>query len=62
MPKYKIHPIIGVARVGDSPEPDGFFIGPEEPGIPGNFVKGAFQSFRDSKGRIKTSGSMFLSV
>jgi hypothetical protein len=30
---YKIHPAIGVARVGDSP--DGFFIGPETPGGPG---------------------------
>lgn len=30
---YKIHPAIGVARVGDSP--DGFFIGPEKPGDPG---------------------------
>ncbi|RZL85273.1 MAG: hypothetical protein EOP32_00415 [Rhodococcus sp. (in: high G+C Gram-positive bacteria)] len=30
---YKIHPAIGVARVGNSP--DGFFIGPEAPGSPG---------------------------
>jgi L-Lysine epsilon oxidase N-terminal/L-lysine epsilon oxidase C-terminal domain len=30
---YKIHPAIGVARVGDSP--DAFFIGPEKPGDPG---------------------------
>ena len=27
---YRIHPGIGVARVGDSP--DDFFIGPEAPG------------------------------
>jgi len=30
---YKIHPAIGVARVGNSP--DAFFIGPETPGSPG---------------------------
>lgn len=33
MPKvYKIHPAIGIARVGD--HPDSFFIGPEVPGQP----------------------------
>lgn len=30
---YKIHPAIGVARLGDSP--DGFFLGPEKPGNAG---------------------------
>lgn len=30
---YKIHPAIGVARVGN--HPDAFFIGPESPGSPG---------------------------
>jgi hypothetical protein len=30
---YKIHPAIGVARVGNAP--DAFFIGPEEPGTAG---------------------------
>jgi hypothetical protein len=30
---YKIHPAIGVARVGNSP--DAFFVGPEAPGSPG---------------------------
>ena len=29
--KYRIHPAIGIARVGDSP--DDYFIGPEAPGI-----------------------------
>jgi len=29
---YKIHPAIGVARVGNSPT--AFFIGPEKPGMP----------------------------
>src|SRR2546426_12598147 len=30
---YKIHPAIGVARVGNSPST--FFVGPEVPGSPG---------------------------
>lgn len=57
MPKFKIHPAIGTARVGDSP--DDFFIGPVEPGIPGNFVNGKFDSFRDAKGRIKRQAAQF---
>jgi hypothetical protein len=28
---YRIHPAVGVARVGDSP--DDFFVGPEAPGV-----------------------------
>jgi hypothetical protein len=59
MPKYRIHPIMGVARVGDSTDPNGFFIGPEEPGIPGNFVNGSFQKFRDTKGQIKRQAARF---
>jgi len=57
MPKFKIHPALGVARVGDSP--DDSFIGPEEPGIPGNFLNGKYGSFRDSKGRIKRQAARF---
>src|SRR6516165_148875 len=30
---YKVHPAIGVARVGDAPT-DFYFIGPEHPGLP----------------------------
>jgi len=31
MPRYRIHPAIGIARVGNAP-PDDFFLGPELPG------------------------------
>ena len=31
--QYKIHPAIGIARVGNG-HPDQFFIGPEIPGLP----------------------------
>ena len=50
---FKIHPAIGVARVGDSP--DDFFIGPErigeEPNPPGGF--------KDSQCRIKRQAARF---
>jgi hypothetical protein len=50
---YKIHPAIGIARVGDSP--DDFFIGPErigeEPNPPGGF--------KDSQCRVKRQGARF---
>ena len=50
---YKIHPAIGVARVGNSP--DDFFIGPErvdeEPNPPGGF--------KDSQCRVKRQGARF---
>lgn len=54
---FRIHPAIGVARVGNAPE--GHFVGPEHPGIPGNWVDGAFQSFRDEAGRIKRQAARF---
>lgn len=36
---YRIHPAIGIARVGnaDRSKPDFFFLGPEVPGIPANY-------------------------
>ncbi|HEX5875228.1 MAG TPA: LodA/GoxA family CTQ-dependent oxidase [Pyrinomonadaceae bacterium] len=50
---YKIHPAIGIARVGDSP--DDFFIGPErvdeEPNPPGGF--------KDAQCRIKRQAARF---
>lgn len=50
---YKIHPAIGIARVGDSP--DDFFIGPErigeEPNPPGGF--------KDTQCRIKRQAARF---
>jgi len=50
----KIHPAIGVARVGDSP--DGYFIGPERPGIPARPGDGLF---KDAAGRIKRQAARF---
>lgn len=35
-PIFKIHPAIGIARVGDA-DPDHYFIGPETPGVPANW-------------------------
>ena len=50
---YKIHPAIGIARVGNSP--DDFFIGPErigeEPNPPGGF--------KDSQCRVKRQAARF---
>lgn len=50
---YRIHPGIGVARLGNSP--DEFFIGPESPGLlplPGG-------PYRDSQGFLKRQGARF---
>src|SRR6185437_2524280 len=50
---YKIHPGIGIARVGNSP--DQFFIGPEAPGqipLPAG-------GWKDEKGRLKRQASRF---
>jgi hypothetical protein len=55
--RFRIHPAIGVARVGNSPNE--FFIGPEHPGIPANWGNGAFDSFRDAQGRIKRQAARF---
>ena len=49
----KIHPGIGIARVGDSL--DGFFIGPETPGEMVHPVGG----FKDEHGRIKRQAARF---
>jgi L-lysine epsilon oxidase-like protein/VWA domain-containing protein len=50
---YKIHPAIGIARVGDSP--DEFFIGPERIGEEPNPAGG----FKDSQCRVKRQGARF---
>ena len=49
----KIHPGIGVARVGNSP--DEFFIGPETPGQTQHPVGG----YKDDQGRIKRQAARF---
>ncbi|KOT79100.1 hypothetical protein ADK70_31785 [Streptomyces rimosus subsp. pseudoverticillatus] len=51
----RIHPAIGVARVGNSP--DAFFIGPERPGIVPS--PGADGHYKDGAGRIKRQAARF---
>lgn len=63
---YRIHPAIGIARLGDSP--DGFCISPEKPAqLPiecdaeGNAAKddAPVKHFKDDKGRIKRQAARF---
>jgi hypothetical protein len=53
--RVKIHPAIGVARVGNSNSKDGFFVGPEspdqKPGTPG--------FYRDATGAVKRQAARF---
>jgi hypothetical protein len=60
--KFRIHPAIGIARLGDSP--DDFFIGPEAPGIPPTLNKPDGSStqpgkYKDKQQRIKRQGARF---
>ena len=60
--RYRIHPAIGIARVGDSP--DDFFVGPEAPGVLPAPKKPDDTStqpgkYKDSKHRIKRQGARF---
>src|SRR6266852_7609878 len=54
--RCKIHPGIGIARVGNSP--DGYFIGPEAPCDPRE-VAAPDGSFKDTDGRIKRQAARF---
>src|SRR5665213_529024 len=58
MPRhFRIHPAIGAARMGNSPE---HFIGSETPRLPPNSPDGVnFNSFRDAKGQILRQGARF---
>jgi hypothetical protein len=58
MPRhFRIHPAIGAARMGNSPE---HFVGPETPGLPAKSPDGVnFGSFRDAKGQILRQGARF---
>lgn len=58
-PVFKIHPAIGIARIGDA-DPDQYFIGPETPGVPANwdFKTQQFLSFKHS-GHIKRQAARF---
>ena len=57
---YRIHPGIGIARVGDSD--DEFFVGPEAPGVPAVLAQPGGSSngtYKDAAGRIKRQGARF---
>lgn len=59
---YRIHPAIGIARVGDSP--DDFFIGPEAPGVAPVLKKlddatAQPGTYKDQQQRIKRQGARF---
>src|SRR5579871_2888507 len=59
MPRhFRIHPAIGTARMGNSPE---HFVGPETPGVAATLRNSgdAFGSFRDGQGRILRQGARF---
>lgn len=56
---FRIHPAVGVARVGNSPTQ--FFVGPERIGEPPNFdvATKQFRPFKDSQGRVKRQAARF---
>jgi L-Lysine epsilon oxidase N-terminal/L-lysine epsilon oxidase C-terminal domain len=59
---YRIHPGIGVARVGDSLQ--AFFVGPEAPGVPASLAgpadpAGQSGKYKDGEQRIKRQGARF---
>lgn len=51
---YRVHPAIGIARLGDSPNE--FFVGPEAPGLTSKPADGRF---RDPQNRIRRQGARF---
>ena len=57
--QYRIHPAIGIARVGNSP--DEFFIGPEIPGLgpTGDTKVGTRVPSFKSSGKIKPQAARF---
>ena len=56
-PIFKIHPAIGIARIGDA---DQYFIGPETPGVPANwdYKTQQFLPFKQG-GRVKRQAARF---
>jgi hypothetical protein len=59
---YRIHPSIGIARIGDSPTD--FFVGPESPGVPPildtpEAASSNPGSYKDAQHRIKRQGARF---
>ncbi|HEX7721905.1 MAG TPA: LodA/GoxA family CTQ-dependent oxidase [Pyrinomonadaceae bacterium] len=60
--KFKIHPAIGIARVGDSP--DGFYLAPEQAGqLPVEITAGGkeqpIKTFKDKQQRVKRQAARF---
>jgi hypothetical protein len=60
--KFKIHPAIGIARVGDSP--DGFYLAPETAGqLPNELTSDGkeqpIKTFKDKKQRVKRQAARF---
>ncbi|MFY3740323.1 MAG: hypothetical protein HMLIMOIP_000760 [Candidatus Nitrosomirales archaeon] len=57
---YKIHPSIGIARVGNA-DADQFFIGPETPGLPatGELPGTRVPPYKDNAGKIKPQAARF---
>src|SRR5437868_9708644 len=58
-PVFKIHPAIGIARIGDA-DPNQYFIGPETPGVPANwdFKTQQFLPFKHG-GHVKRQAARF---
>jgi hypothetical protein len=60
-PLYRIHPFLGIARVGNS-DPSNYFIGPEVPGYPPNVAGDAGSSvpnYKDPTGLVKPQAARF---
>lgn len=60
--KFKIHPAIGIARVGDSP--DGFYLAPEQVGeLPSEITASGkeqpIKTFKDKQQRVKRQAARF---
>lgn len=60
--KFKIHPAIGIARVGDSP--DSFYLAPEQPGqlpmeLTSDGQETPVKKFKDKNGRVKRQAARF---
>ena len=60
--KFKIHPAIGIARVGDSP--DSFYLAPEQAGqLPSELTSDGkdqpIKTFKDKKQRVKRQAARF---
>src|SRR5215207_1268829 len=60
--RFKIHPAIGIARVGDSP--DGFYLAPEQAGqLPGELnadgTEQPITTFKDAQHRVKRQAARF---